>query len=447
MDVDSLNRTANRRRAEEWAKTLTRAAIRKLASSFNDNKNCTLGHQLEGSYNLSFPVHFGDGKRWLIRFPVPGKVMCLEEKLRSEIATMKLVKERTNLKVPAIIGWGFSGGSHPTGSAFILMEYLDGQPLGFWKIAELSDEKRSYLLHQLADIMLSLSDLRFDRIGSLTLDDENRPVLKNRPLSLAQDGLIQDGVNISKIMPANRTFSSADKYAECLSRIIRARLEQQRNSIYDVEDGEQKACARYLFESIINTGLQGHRGGPFVLIHGDFRRPNILINPNTFDITGVVDWEWARIVPVQLALPPFWLTDLDVKGLAESDTGPYFAQCRMFIDCLRQHEVARPNDERRVLLSETMENMIAEQSRFWIAMCLVYPYDFDTIYWEQIDPKRRPAEQTEEEQVAQCLHGFHAEEIGRLVQRKMCDLEDYRRQFYSCCTRTSGGGTPGTSSP
>jgi hypothetical protein len=88
---------------------------------------------------------FDDGKRWLIKFPVPGKAMLIEEKLRSEAATMRYVREHTRLKIPEVIGWGPESGSHPTGFGFILTEYLGGERLGLWKMKQLSVEQRSYV--------------------------------------------------------------------------------------------------------------------------------------------------------------------------------------------------------------------------------------------------------------------------------------------------------------
>lgn len=41
---------------------------------------------------------------------------------------------------------------------------------------------------------------------------------------------------------------------------------------------------------------------PFVLSHGDLNTMNILANPETGNITGIVDWAEARILPFGFAL-------------------------------------------------------------------------------------------------------------------------------------------------
>ncbi|KAK7513218.1 kinase-like domain-containing protein [Phyllosticta citriasiana] len=430
MDLDKLRRAEFSRTADDWASTLTIRDIQKLASSYNGDQPCTLGVRLRGSYNLSFPVHFEDGTKWLIRFPIPGYLTCLKEKFLSEIATMKLVQEQTNIRIPALIAWSTEG-DHPTGSAFMLIEFLEGEPLGKWKIPELPLDKKVFVYRQLAQVLLSLSDLRYEKIGSWTLQGEDDSIaLNNRPLAHQMNGLILDGVNVDAILPVDQTFDSRAEYITCLARMIRARFEQQRNSVYDEADGQQKACAIHLFESLLEgSEIPDFDSGSFVLIHGDLRTPNIMINPDTFEFTGIVDWEWARVVPIELVLPPFWLTGLSVHELAESDAGSYFEECNQFIKIIEELEASKRYPEDHLRLSTVMQNTVASTRRFWIAMCLQHPYDFDTIYWDKIDLLRRPSDQTEGEVVEEFLSGPCRQAVDDLVKRKVADLDDYRCDF------------------
>jgi len=48
--------------------------------------------------------------------------------------------------------------------------------------------------------------------------------------------------------------------------------------------------------------------GPFVLQHGDLGLYNIIIDEGTFGVRAFIDWEWSRVVPRQLFIPPTWLT-------------------------------------------------------------------------------------------------------------------------------------------
>lgn len=46
--------------------------------------------------------------------------------------------------------------------------------------------------------------------------------------------------------------------------------------------------------------------GPFPLCHDDFLHSNIMVDENSFDVTGIIDWEGACTVPWELiAFPEF----------------------------------------------------------------------------------------------------------------------------------------------
>ncbi|KAF2254867.1 hypothetical protein BU26DRAFT_514694 [Trematosphaeria pertusa] len=76
----------------------------------------------------------------LVRFPVPGRVIDCDEKLRQEVAVMRLVREKTKIPVPTVHAWGLLNdlGLGP----FIIMDYIrDGESLGnLWQKAP---EKRT----------------------------------------------------------------------------------------------------------------------------------------------------------------------------------------------------------------------------------------------------------------------------------------------------------------
>jgi hypothetical protein len=41
---------------------------------------------------------------------------------------------------------------------------------------------------------------------------------------------------------------------------------------------------------------------------------NILFNDD-YNLVAVLDWEWSRVVPAQLMVPPIWLTGCQVDGV------------------------------------------------------------------------------------------------------------------------------------
>lgn len=55
---------------------------------------------------------------------------------------------------------------------------------------------------------------------------------------------------------------------------------------------------------------------PQVLTHGDLSRTNILVDEDTYEITGIVDWSLAAILPFGMDLDCLFLTTgyMDLKG-------------------------------------------------------------------------------------------------------------------------------------
>lgn len=46
---------------------------------------------------------------------------------------------------------------------------------------------------------------------------------------------------------------------------------------------------------------------PQVLTHGDFSKTNVLVNPDTYEITGIVDWSLAAVQPFGIELDCIFL--------------------------------------------------------------------------------------------------------------------------------------------
>jgi len=55
---------------------------------------------------------------------------------------------------------------------------------------------------------------------------------------------------------------------------------------------------------------------PQVLTHGDFSKTNVLVNPDTYEITGIVDWSLASVQPFGIELDCLYLMTgcMDLSG-------------------------------------------------------------------------------------------------------------------------------------
>lgn len=86
--------------------------------------------------------------------------------------------------------------------------------------------------------------------------------------------------------------------------------------------------------------------GPFVLMHGDLGPYNILVDAN-LNILSILDWEWSRTVPIQLFVPPSWLTNHLVLQIARDFSAlHYLAKVFKFIGHTTTQESTFHNPEK-----------------------------------------------------------------------------------------------------
>ena len=214
MDVDAIHASRQEEITRQWLVVINGIGhnITKLASMFNNNKPCYPFSIAGGSFNYCIAVEFEDCQvnrtRWMIRLPIPGRVMDPETKIKHEAATMRYLYENTSIPVPKVIASGTTYDNCFVGvGPFIIMEYVEGKPLSEILIGtpldelfrsrtveeqlkevadraeasrveedddgpllspEISDDTLTIIYRQIANIYLELAEHKFDAIGSLS---------------------------------------------------------------------------------------------------------------------------------------------------------------------------------------------------------------------------------------------------------------------------------------
>ncbi|KAM0741879.1 hypothetical protein ACQRIT_002056 [Beauveria bassiana] len=220
--------TASKRAKQEFMASLSRDAIRKLASRYNEYKPCKIFGEANGSFNACFFVLFpDDGARWVVRVPIEIEFQQPWEKLQSEVATVKYLRS----------------------------SLMPGN----------SDEE---------------------------------PVVGN---------LLTFGANA---IPGARlpTFATGQEYMQSQYDMV------LQHTAMPCEGLGEKTARRELF---VAHSLQKYftvpdavNNGPFVLHHPDLLLGNIIVNDD-MEIQGIMDWEFANVVPLPLFVPPLWAMGSD----------------------------------------------------------------------------------------------------------------------------------------
>lgn len=235
-----------------------------------------------GCANYHGRIRFDDGSpSWLIRVPrITGYAVGLPTPLAeylifSEYATLKFL-ETTTVPAPRAFASGIpsQGTDHGVGVCFLMMEELPGKP---WD----GQGDATKIWEALVNTLDELAKHSFQRAGSLFIDRSN-----NLP-------------SVSAV--ASDRFVCLDPYGpfETAAAYYAAWAEQNLVLIADGQLYPQFPVEAYLVYRFLRdnaTHLFNCDENEFFLKHVDDKGDHILVDED-LNVTGIIDWQMARIVP------------------------------------------------------------------------------------------------------------------------------------------------------
>lgn len=325
---------------EEWKKYMVQTSTLRAIGHFivkhrGGGKPTELNILRAGSFNAQFRMQYEDGGAAVIRYPKAGKTMFLEEKMRNEVAVMKLIQDKTTVPVPFILYYGTRQDSTLNIGPFIIMEYVKherdlGEALNVpgrdaqeppYLDPNIDSIKLEKLYRQMADILIQLTRLEFPAIGAVEETAESTWEVTRRPLSMFMTELVRVGSFPRAKLPIS-TFKTASDYFESLAQLHIDHLIHQRNDIVESEDDcRRKYVARHLFLQLAREKqltLQSHDKGPFKLWCDDLRPSNVLADGDD-QIVSLLDLEFSYAAPAEFAFAPPWWLLVEHKSFAFDD--------------------------------------------------------------------------------------------------------------------------------
>ncbi|KAJ5865219.1 uncharacterized protein N7529_007135 [Penicillium soppii] len=198
--------------------------------------------------------------------------------LGSEVSTLQFLS-KTKVPVPAVFDFN-PDESNPVGVGYILMEKLPGKSLR-WSLA--SPKQRQKVTSQLADIYIELKGFPFSMMGSF--DQQNSSHIG----PIARESLADFENRHMRILGP---YTSSEEYFNAHIRLILDLIIRQESYVNRPVDAF--LIHRFLLEIISKTISKNHLDdGMFYLKHADEKGDQILVD-NEFNITGIIDWEWAQ---------------------------------------------------------------------------------------------------------------------------------------------------------
>ncbi|KAJ4348506.1 uncharacterized protein N0V89_009883 [Didymosphaeria variabile] len=215
-------------------------------------------------------------------------------------------------------------------------------------------------------------------------------------------------------------FVSAKEFLHSLADEHIVHLQVQRNLAESRADAEKRFLARHRFKDLVSRHCLDD-SGPFKLYCDDLQPTNMLVNPETLQITAILDFEFTNTMPAQFAYdPPWWLLLLGPdmwleKHSMEEFLIRYEPRLEQFLRALQQIE-AKANlkgESSGPPLSARMRESW-KTKRFWFNYGIRKSFDVDAVYWAALH-----------EDGDDVLDEGSKEEMRKLVDLKMEQLKAY----------------------
>ncbi|KAI9757506.1 MAG: hypothetical protein M4579_003419 [Chaenotheca gracillima] len=244
-----------------------------------------------GNVNYHVELRFDDGVCWIARIkrqnastpPAPVR----DYMIQSEAATYSFLA-RTKVPAPRVFEVVL-GADNLVGAGYILMEKIPGKPLT--SIPKSPEQKRK-VLGQLASVYAELEKHPFPAIGSL---DE---IGTDHVGPLASE-LLAD-LNETRPNLLGSFSTSAAYYEAMITRVLGLITSGQ---LYPLWAVDAFLIHRFLLDLVPQLSLptsaptEGHGSREeHFLRHADDKGDHILVD-DEFNITGIIDWEWAYTAP------------------------------------------------------------------------------------------------------------------------------------------------------
>lgn len=299
-----------------------------------------------GGANYHARIRFQDeSPPWLLRVPrvtsfsVGFPARLADYLIRSEYATLKFLED-TDVPAPRAFSYGTStdGANHGVGIAFLLMEELPGEP---WNAQSATIEDKAKVWKQLAGIMEGLQRHPFPKAGSLCCEANMIEVS-----ALASDRFVA----LDPQGPYPSAIAYYQAYAEQYMALI---ADRQLYTDYSVDAYLVYAFLKDSAAQMAELDGEDDTKQEFFLKHVDDKGDHILVDDD-LNITGIIDWQMARVVPRREAFGPSLVT-ADMTALCNGHVS------------LSADDAALTDELRRAGLDKLHTNMIDERARrfFW----------------------------------------------------------------------------------
>lgn len=168
------------------------------------------------------------------------------------------------------------------------------------------------------------------------------------------------------------------------------------------------------------------RCGPFVFLLTDIHRSNIFVDEN-WNITSLVDLEWACSMPIEMIQPPHSLTSVAIDLMVSSK---YNKSRLEFMSALTNEEEGYHSHSRHESCPESFKlphitDTSWDMGTFWHGLALSSPTALFAIFDKQLQP-RFIDKSHDHDAFHQIMPWYWTQDIVAISRRKLADQKNLR---------------------
>lgn len=266
---------------------------------------CTASFYAAGAFNRLYLIVCAN-QSLLMRVTLP---VSPRYKTRGEVATLRWVREHTDIPVPKVIAFEDSN-DNVIGFEWILMELMPGtQAYRRWRT--MSMEQKSAIAKRMAEFQAQLScydlpDSLFRKIGTLDMEDSHEDIVTTTRVTpgklISHEFFMGDRL---KYDVPRGPFRSSHEWLSSEIRLIMLKQTEAFENAEDDDDREDAAeilsSAQRLLSFLPKVFPEGQDDDVVTaLYHDDLNLHNILVNEQGV-ISAVVDWECVSAMRMWMA--------------------------------------------------------------------------------------------------------------------------------------------------
>ncbi|KAF1934506.1 hypothetical protein EJ02DRAFT_363555, partial [Clathrospora elynae] len=293
--------------------------VKRHCSNHDSIISCKLSAEYNmGGLHVVRRLDFQDGTSWVARLQQQKATTNSIQRLLQEVYTIEVIRQRTKIPVPEIIGYDAEY-DNKVGVAFMILEFIPADTamdsFGGWLAhkGQIPSNLKPDFHVAMADIQVDMASVRFPKIGSIVkLSDGTYSVGAIPGIGGPFDTAAEFFCSWAKTckFPFDESTIRERTTLEVGDEIIK--------SINDFPLQLQEFAKHFPFQS-----------GPFPIFHTDLKISNILVDYGC-RIQSVIDWEDAIVAPWEVVefikdltiVPPvmsgrFYKKELTREKLAE----------------------------------------------------------------------------------------------------------------------------------